>query len=114
MPLLGRTKRFAVDVLRFGRTLPDEPACQVVGRELMAAAAALGAACRAASRASGRRACRARLAAAEEAADAAAYGLELLEGLGCHAPERRRLHAEACTLAALVGASRRVGLRPDA
>ncbi len=77
-PLDERTQAFAVAVIRFVGSLRAVPAEQVLGRQLLRAASAVGANYRAARRARSRREFAARLAVVLEESDESVYWLELV------------------------------------
>ena len=80
--LQTRTMRFAVDVVRFCNTLPDQPAIRVIRHQLLKSGTSVGANYRAACRAHSRAAFIAKLSIVEEEADESAFWFELLEELG--------------------------------
>ena len=75
--LEGRTKEFAVAVLWLVRALPSSTADQVLGRQLLRAASAIGANYRAARRSRSAREFVARLAVVVEESDESVYWLEI-------------------------------------
>jgi four helix bundle protein len=76
--LKARTKRFALDVLSFRRTLPNTDAASDVGRQLSRAATGVGANYRAACRARSDAEFAARIGVVLEEADESAFWLEIL------------------------------------
>jgi four helix bundle protein len=75
-----RTKEFALEVLRFVRSLPRSTPEQVLGRQLLRAGSAVGANYRAARRSRSRREFLARLGVVVEESDESVYWLELFAG----------------------------------
>jgi four helix bundle protein len=73
-----RTKRFALSVLTFVRSLSSAVPEQVLGRQLLKAGSAVGANYRAARRSRSRREFLARLGVVVEESDESVYWLELL------------------------------------
>jgi four helix bundle protein len=103
-----RTKRFALDVIRFCCALPRTPECVVVTRQLMRSATSVGANYRAACRSRSRADFVAKLALVEEEADESLYWLELLSEFRISAREELvRLMNEAGELVAIVVASKK-------
>jgi len=76
--LKARTKRFAVDVIRFYRAVPRTDEGRVIGNQLLRAGTAVGAHYRAVCRARSDAEFIARLGGAIEEADESGYWLELL------------------------------------
>jgi four helix bundle protein len=106
--LKDRTKKFAVDVIRFCSRLPREQEFRVIGNQLIRCASSVGANYRSASRAKSKLDFIAKLGIVEEEADEACYWLELIEGLGMtEAKETVALKAEANQLVAIVVASKK-------
>jgi four helix bundle protein len=79
--LRRRTERVAVAIFRFCETLPDEPSCKIIRRQLMRAASSVGANYRAACRTRSQAEFLAKMSLAEEEADETEYWLELLDEL---------------------------------
>jgi len=79
--LRDRTKRFALNVIRFCKTLPDTAECRVIRDQLLRSATSVGANYRAACHARSRKDFIAKLALVEEEADESQFWLELLEKL---------------------------------
>lgn len=106
--MAARTKRFAVDVVRFCERLPGGEGTRVIARQLLRAATSVGANYRAVQRGRSRAEFIAELGTVEEEADAAAYWLELLRELGVgDGAERERPQREACGLRAIVVSARK-------
>ena len=76
--LKQRTKTFALNVLAFRRTLPDDDQSRDIGRQLTRAATGVGANYRAACRSRSRAEFIARLGIVLEEADESAFWLEIL------------------------------------
>ncbi len=110
--LKARTKRFAVHVFRFSETLPDNPPCWVIGKQLMRSASSVGANYRAACRAQSRADFIAKMAIVEEEADEAAFWLEVIDELGHASSEKvQLLLREARELTAIAAASKKTARR---
>ena len=106
--MIQRTKRFAVDAVRFCAVLPRHEACRIVGRQLMRSATSVGANYRAAQRGRTKKEFVAKLGIVEEEADETLYWLEILDELAAgDLEERQRLHQEANELVAIVVAAKK-------
>jgi four helix bundle protein len=79
--LKGRTKLFALNVIKLVETLPTSQTTAVIGKQLLRAATAVGANYRAACRARSRADFISKITVVEEEADETAYWLELLHEL---------------------------------
>ena len=77
-----RTKRFAVDVIRFAKTLPLDSVTSVVARQLVRSSSSVGANYRASCRARSRADFIAKISIAEGEADETVFWLELLVEAG--------------------------------
>lgn len=106
--LKERTMQFAIDAIRFSRTVPRDEAGRVVSRQLIRSASSVAANYRAACRAGSRRSFIAKMSIVEEEADECAFWIETLIKLGC-VDERRakRLLNEAYELLAITVASKK-------
>jgi four helix bundle protein len=80
--LKQRTKRFALDVIRFVETLPKDDTCRVLGRQLLRSGTSVGANYRAAKRAKSNADFISKMGTVEEEADESGYWLELLVDSG--------------------------------
>ena len=106
--LRKRTKGFALDVLRFCRTLPNAEDARVIKRQLLRSATSVAANYRAAGRARSRKEFVAKLGVVLEEADETEFWIELLIDAGLADAERTRdLLREASELVAIFAASRR-------
>lgn len=106
--LKDRTKKFAVEAIRFCSTLPQKQEFWVIGKQLTRAATSVGANYRASQRAQSKKAFIAKLAIVEEEADECLYWMELLQELGLEQQtELRRLKNEADQLAAIMVTSKK-------
>lgn len=106
--LKARTKQFAIDVFRFCDTLPDDPQCWVIGKQLMRSASSVGANYRAACRAQSRAAFIAKIAIVEEEADESAFWLEIVNELNHASTDAvRPLLREARQLTAIAASSKK-------
>ncbi|NIA15490.1 MAG: four helix bundle protein [Nitrospiraceae bacterium] len=83
-----RTKRLALDVIALVNELPETPAAQLIGKELVHSAAALGAHYRTACRRKTRSETVTGLAVVQEDADETLYWLELLAESGTASAEQ--------------------------
>ena len=104
--LKTRTKRFALDVLAFRRTLPATDDAGDIGRQLSRSATGVGANYRAACRARSNAEFAARIGVVLEEADEAAFWLEIVTESGL-SKESHALHLldEANQLTAIFAAS---------
>ena len=106
--LKRRTKRFALDVIRFCAKLPQRPELMINRNQLVRTATSVGANYRSACRAQSPAHFVSKLSIVEEEADEAMYWLELLQELGWqHDTELMRLTDEASQLVAIFVASKR-------
>jgi four helix bundle protein len=106
--LKERTKRFALDTIRFCTALPRTEEYRIISRQLLRCATSVGANYRSARRAKSRPDFVAKLAIVEEEADECLYWLELLGELGISSrTELARLSDEANQLVAIVVASKK-------
>jgi len=80
--LIDRTKKFAVDVIRFSEGLPRGRTTEIIARQLIRAASSVGANYRAACRARSRADFVSKITIVEEESDEVMYWLELLRDLG--------------------------------
>src|SRR5262245_48249471 len=76
--LKRRTKRFALDVIKFVESLPKDETCRVIGRQLLRAGTSVGANYRAACRARSNADFISKMGIVEEEADESSYWVELL------------------------------------
>jgi four helix bundle protein len=106
--LKDRTKKFAIDVIRFCMRLPREQEFRVIGHQLIRCASSVGANYRAASRARSKADFIAKLGIVEEEADEVCYWLEILEGIGMtEVREIDPLKSEANELISIIIASKK-------
>ena len=104
--LKRRTKRFALDVIKFVETLPGGDTCRVLGRQLLRAGTSVGANYRAANRAKSKADFISKMSTVEEEADESSYWLELLVEVGkVNETKAGPLVKEANELVAIVVAS---------
>jgi four helix bundle protein len=107
-----RTRRFALDAIRFCSGLPRRVEFQVIAKQLLRSATSVGANYRSAQRARSRADFIAKLAIVEEEADESVYWMQLLMDLSCGPrPELERLLDEARQLVAIFVASRKTAKR---
>ena len=101
--LKGRTKQFAIRMIKLFQALPKTKEAGVLGEQLLRSATAVAARYRAACRASSEAAFTAAMGTVVEEADETVSWLELLEESGIIAPERLTLLGkEAHEIAAIV------------
>jgi len=101
--LKDRTKRFAVDVVRFCSTLNAKPEYRIISKQLVRAGTSVGANYRAACRSKSKADFINKLSIVEEEADESEYRFELLESLAAaKSPELVRLKDEAHQLVAIM------------
>jgi four helix bundle protein len=106
--LKERTKRFALDAIRFCSSLPSKPEFRVVTGQLLRSATSVGANYRAACRSKSKADFINKLSIVEEEADESEYWLELLENLSAgNMAELRRLKDEASQLVAIMVQSKK-------
>ena len=106
--LKARTKQFALDVIRYCRTLPRGDEFQIIGRQLIRSATSTAANYRSAQRAKSKADFISSLGDAEEEADESLLWLECLAELANHEPpELKRLLKESDELVAILTASRK-------
>jgi four helix bundle protein len=105
--LKDRTRRFALDVIRFTRRLPRTDECRLIGRQLFRAGTSVGANYRAACRPRSDFDFVSKLGIVIEEADEAGYWLELLIDAGyVRHSSAEALHDEAEQLTRIFVASR--------
>ena len=80
--LVGRTKRFALEVIAFTEVLPRDETSRVLGRQLLRCGTSVGANYRSAKRARSNADFIAKMGLVEEEADESGYWLELLAASG--------------------------------
>ena len=104
--LKGRTKKFALDIIRLVESLPPGYAGQVIGRQLLRSGTSVGANYRAACRAKSAADFIAKMGIVEEEADECMYWMELLGETQLAQPEKlKTLMTEADEIVAITGAS---------
>ena len=104
--LKGRTKQFALRVIRMSDALPRKMTADVLGRQLVRSATSVAANYRAACRAKSRADFISKMGTVEEEADEAGLWLELIEDAGLLPAARlAELRAEADALTAITVAS---------
>ncbi len=110
--LKDRTKKFAVAVIKTVQSLPKDRANEIVGRQLIRAATAVGANYRSACRARSKPDFISKISIVEEEADEAQYWLELLAELKVVPQDQfDYLHREASELTAIFTTSRQTAKR---
>ena len=104
----GRTKAFALDVLKLGSMLPNTSEGRIVRNQLVRSATSVGANYRAACRARSKAEFIAKLGIVEEEADESAFWLEIINEGGLLSGNKvDSMHREAEELTAIVAASRK-------
>jgi four helix bundle protein len=112
--LKERTKRFALDVLRFCSALPAKPELRVITSQLTRAGTSVGANYRAACRSKSKADFINKLSIVEEEADESEYWFELLENLAVpNNAELLRLKSEASQLVAIMVQSKKTARTLD-
>ena len=81
-----RTKRFAVDIIRFANTLPRDRSTDVIARQLIKSGTSVGANYRSSCRAKSKRDFISKIGTAEEEADESQFWLEVLVDAGIVKP----------------------------
>ncbi|MBI1938758.1 MAG: four helix bundle protein [Ignavibacteriales bacterium] len=76
--LKSRTKKFALDIIKFVLSLPKNPVCNTLGNQLLRAGTSVGANYRAASRAKSKADFNYKIKVVEEESDESIYWLELI------------------------------------
>jgi len=105
--LKRRTKAFALNIIRFCRTLPGSPEGRVIRQQLLRSATSVGANYRAACHARSRADFIAKLSIVEEEADESQFWLELLGELDLGGAHWSDLHAEAKEITSIIVASKK-------
>jgi four helix bundle protein len=106
--LKGRTKRFALEVIRLFSELPRGTAGEVIGKQILRSATSVGANYRAACRGRSRADFAAKMGIVIEEADETAYWLEIIQEAGLIPLERlASLRQEADELTAIFVAARK-------
>ncbi len=105
--LLARTRKFAIEVIRLTKTLPDSPEFRVIARQLIRSATSVGANYRAACRAQSRAHFIAKMSIVEEEADESLYWMELTAALGHTVPALKSLQKEAEELLRMIVSSKK-------
>ena len=115
--LQSRTRRFAVDILRFCSTLPSPEAYRIIARQLGRAGTSVGANYRAACRGKSKKDFIAKLGIVEEEADESRYWLEVLREIDeeqqIGRDDLELLYAEAGEILAITVASIRTARRSN-
>ncbi len=107
-----RTKKFAIDVIRFYSTLARDEVSRIIKNQLLRSATSVAANYRAACKAQSKAAFIAKLAIVEEEADETLFWLEILEETGlCSSATFYKLKDEANQITAIITASRKTAKR---
>ncbi|MEZ4960546.1 MAG: four helix bundle protein [Saprospiraceae bacterium] len=103
-----RTKKFAVDVIRFCDTLPPTQACRTISFQLIKSATSTGANYRASCRGRSQAEFHAKISVTVEEADESQYWLEVIKdaGIKCDQTELQRLLTEAEEILKVVSTAR--------
>ncbi|HSH37660.1 MAG TPA: four helix bundle protein [Chthoniobacterales bacterium] len=97
-----RTKNFALEVIRFSRSLPKTREADVIARQLLRSATSVGANYREAQRGVSRRDFKNKIGTVEKEAAETQYWLELIIGSSIQSGEEaRHLHQESTELLAI-------------
>lgn len=106
--LRGRTKQFAIHIVKLIRTLPKTDEARMIGRQLLRCSTSVAANYRAACRARSKAEFVSKVSIVVEEADETVFWLELLEDLDILNPEKLGMPiAEANELLAIFAASQR-------
>jgi len=106
--LKERTRKFALDVIRFCSSLPNTQEFWILNRQLIRCATSVGANYRSSCRAKSRADFIAKLSIVEEEADEAMYWMELvMELTSVESGELRRLHDSANQLTSIIVKSKK-------
>ena len=106
--LKARTKKFAVEVVRFCSALEAKPEFRMIANQLMRSGTSVGANYRAACRSKSKADFINKLSIVEEEADESEYWFELQESLGArNLSELQRLKSEASQLVAIMVQSKK-------
>jgi four helix bundle protein len=104
--LQARTRRFAIETVKFCRTIPSEPESQRIKTQLVSAATSVGANYRAARRARSHAEFTAKIGIVAEEADESEYWLSLVIALSLGVQEKANiLHLESQELMKIFGKS---------
>jgi four helix bundle protein len=110
--LKGRTKKFALDVIRYSRTLPRGEEFTIIRRQVIRSATSTAANYRAAQRAKSKADFISKLGTSEEEADESLFWLECLADLATREHlELKRLLMENNELVAILTSSRKTARR---
>ena len=106
--LKERTKKFALDVIRFCSSLPKKEEFFIISKQLIKCSTSVGANYRSACRAKSNKDFISKLSIVEEEADESLYWMELLEELGLNNnDEFQRLKNESDQLVSIIVASKK-------
>ena len=112
--LKGRTKRFALDVIRFCADLPKQQVLWIIGKQLIRSACSVGANYRSSCRAKSKADFIAKLSIVEEETDESMYWLELLKELEQGEKENfKKLYNEANEIIAIIVKSKKTARERD-
>jgi len=104
--LLDRTKRFALEIIKFCEGLPKDETSRILSRQLLRSGTSVGANYRAVHRAKSKADFISKMGTVLEEADESAYWIELLSDAGKTPPTRSApLHCEANELVAIAVSS---------
>jgi len=104
--LLDRTKRFALEIIKFCEGLPKDETSRILSRQLLRSGTSVGANYRAVHRAKSKADFISKMGTVLEEADESAYWIELLSDAGKTPPTRfAPLHCEANELVAIAVSS---------
>ncbi|HBA84020.1 MAG TPA: four helix bundle protein [Verrucomicrobia bacterium] len=110
--LKARTKQFALSIICFVETIPQNQTGWVLGKQLLRAGTSVGANYRAACKSRSKAEFIAKIGVVEEEADECCYWLELInESTLVHESKIEKLYREASELTAIMAASRRSASR---
>jgi len=110
--LVDRTRRFAIEIIRFADSFPRGRTTEIISRQLVRAATAVGANYRAACRARSRADFISKITIVEEESDEVAYWLEIVKDLNLtNNASAEALAKEANELTAIFVASAKTAKR---
>jgi four helix bundle protein len=106
--LKKRTKKFAIEIVKLSKALPNEPTCWVIGKQLLRCGTSVGANYRSACRARSKADFISKIGIVEEEADETCFWLELIsEAQLAKGEDFDRAYQEAKELTAIFTATGR-------
>jgi four helix bundle protein len=115
LDLNDRTKKAAIDIVKFCCTLPQKQEYQIISKQLIRCATSVGANYRSSRRGKSVPDFIAKLSIVEEEADEAMYWMELIKELGCpDEPQLMKLHTEMNEITSIIVACKKTAKRNNA